>query len=88
MLTDRLDVPYEYVHSASKADATKFGLETRKVDETVEAFNRGVVKVLIGTSCIATGTNIYCTHTKCIYCTCFFVVCIKKRFILYRKYIF
>ena len=62
MLTDRLDVPYEYVHSASKADATKFGLETRKVDETVEAFNRGVVKVLIGTSCIATGTNIYCTH--------------------------
>ena len=62
MLTDRLDVPYEYVHSASKADATKFGLQTRKVDETVEAFNRGEVKVLIGTSCIATGTNIYCTH--------------------------
>lgn len=62
MLTDRLNVPYEYVHSASKADAAKFGLETRKVDETVEAFNRGEVKVLIGTSCIATGTNIYPTH--------------------------
>lgn len=62
MLVSRLNVPYEYVHSASKKDAAKFGLETRKVDEAVEAFNRGQVKVLIGTSCIATGTNIYPTH--------------------------
>jgi superfamily II DNA or RNA helicase len=62
MLVDRLNVPFGYVHSASKKDAAKFGLETRKVDEAVEAFNRGEVKVLIGTSCIATGTNIYCTH--------------------------
>jgi superfamily II DNA or RNA helicase len=62
MLADRLKVPFNYVHSASKADAAKFGLETRKVDEAVESFNRGEVKVLIGTSCIATGTNMYCTH--------------------------
>ena len=62
MLVDRLNVPFEYVHSASKADAARFGLETRKVDEAVEAFNLGQVKVLIGTSCIATGTNMYCTH--------------------------
>lgn len=62
MLTDRLTVPYEYVHSAAKKDANRFGLETRKVDQAVEAFNRGEVKVLIGTSCIATGTNIYPTH--------------------------
>jgi len=62
MLVDRLNVPFEYVHSASKADAAKFGLETRKVDEAVEAFNLGQVRVLIGTSCIATGTNMYCTH--------------------------
>lgn len=62
MLTSKLNIPYEYVHSASKADAAKFGLETRKVDEAVEAFNKGEVKVLIGTSCIATGTNIYPTH--------------------------
>ena len=62
MLIQRLNVPYEYVHSAAKKDAAKFGLETRKVDEAVESFNRGEVKVLIGTSCIATGTNIYPTH--------------------------
>lgn len=62
MLKDRLTVPFEYVHSASKADAAKFGLETRKVDEAVEAFNKGEVRVLIGTSCIATGTNLYPTH--------------------------
>lgn len=62
MLTDRLNVPYEYVHSAAKKDAAKFGLETKKVDEAVELFNQGKVKVLIGTSCIATGTNMYCTH--------------------------
>ncbi len=30
--------------------------------EAVEKFNRGEVKVLIGTSCISTGTNIYPTH--------------------------
>ena len=62
MLVDRLNVPYEYVHSAAKKDAAKFGLETRKVDEAVEAFNRGEIRVLIGTSCIATGTNIYPCH--------------------------
>ena len=62
LLKQRLKVPFEYVHSASKADAAQFGLETRKVDETVESFNKGEVKVLIGTSCIATGTNIFPTH--------------------------
>lgn len=62
MLTDKLKVPYEYVHSAAKKDAEKFGLETRKVDDAVEAFNNGEARVLIGTSCIATGTNMYATH--------------------------
>lgn len=61
-LTELLDVPFDYVHSASKAEAIENGLETRKVDEAVERFNLGEVKVLIGTSCIATGTNIYPTH--------------------------
>lgn len=62
MLKERLKVPFDYVHSAAKADAAGFGLETRKVDEMVQAFNEGKIKVLIGTSCIATGTNIYPTH--------------------------
>lgn len=30
---------------------------------TVEAFNRGECPILIGTSCISTGTNIFCHHT-------------------------
>jgi superfamily II DNA or RNA helicase len=62
MLKERLKVPFEYVHSASKADANEFGLDTKKVDETVEMFNKGEIRVLIGTSCIATGTNIFPTH--------------------------
>lgn len=62
MVVEKLNVPFEYVHSASKADAAKFGLGTRKVDDAVEAFNLGHAKVLIGTSCIATGTNMYPCH--------------------------
>ena len=62
MLSERLNVPFEYAHSASKKDAAKFGLGTRKIDEVVEAFNLGQVPVLIGTSCISTGTNMYPTH--------------------------
>lgn len=62
MLKERLKVPFDYVHSASKSDAENFGLEKRKVNEMVELFNLGKIKVLIGTSCIATGTNIYNTH--------------------------
>ena len=62
MLKDRLDVPFDYVHSGAKADAAKFGLETRKVSEVVEAFNLGQIKVLVGTSCISTGTNMYPCH--------------------------
>ena len=37
-------------------------LETRKVDDAVEVFNKGEARVLIGTSCIATGTNMYPVH--------------------------
>jgi superfamily II DNA or RNA helicase len=62
LLASRLTVPFEYVHSASKKDAEKFGLETREVDKAVLSFNKGEAKVLIGTSCIATGTNIFPTH--------------------------
>tara|TARA_R100000951_G_scaffold116766_1_gene130574 strand:+ start:15043 stop:16572 length:1530 start_codon:yes stop_codon:yes gene_type:complete len=65
MLVARLTVPFEYVHSASKKDAAKFGLEPRKVDDAVEAFNNGTARVLIGTSCISTGTNMYPVH-NCI----------------------
>lgn len=62
MLTKRLKVPYAYAHSAAKKQAAQFGLDKVKNKEQVLRFNNGEVKVLIGTSCISTGTNIFPTH--------------------------
>lgn len=62
MLASRLDVPFGYAHSADKKKSEEFGITKVKPEESVEAFNRGEIKVLIGTSCIATGTNLYSTH--------------------------
>lgn len=60
MLVKLLKVPFAYAHSESKAERlAELGLTKVKPEESVEAFNRNEVKVLIGTSCIATGTNIY-----------------------------
>lgn len=61
-LTNLLTVPFAYVHSGSKREAQTWGLTTVKLQEQVDAFNEGKVKVLIGTRAIATGTNIYPTH--------------------------
>lgn len=61
-IADKLNVPYGYAHSASKKDAAKYGLVPTKSHEQVEAFNRGEIKVLMGTSCISTGTNMYPCH--------------------------
>lgn len=58
-----LKVPYAYAHSESKKDRLEeLGLVKVDPDESVEKFNKNEAKVLIGTSCIATGTNIYPTH--------------------------
>jgi len=65
MLKDLIDVPFTYIHSAAKKEAAKFGLEKVSLKEELERFNNGEVKVLIGTRCIATGTNIYPVH-NCI----------------------
>jgi superfamily II DNA or RNA helicase len=62
MIINKLQVPYGYVHSGSKKDAAVWNLDKVKLQEQVDAFNRGDVKVLIGTRAIATGTNIYPTH--------------------------
>lgn len=60
MLTKLLKVPFAYAHSESKPERlAELGLTKVKPDESVDLFNRNEVKVLIGTSCIATGTNIY-----------------------------
>lgn len=63
MLTKLLNVPFVYAHSEKKADRLQeLGLSKVDPDESVERFNKGEVTTLIGTSCIAVGTNIYPTH--------------------------
>jgi superfamily II DNA or RNA helicase len=56
-ITSRLEVPYSYVHSSSKKEAGLYGLEKVKLQEEVDKFNEGKVKVLIGTRAIATGMH-------------------------------
>jgi superfamily II DNA or RNA helicase len=62
MLVKLLEVPYGYVHAAAKKEAAQFGLESVDSAEQIERFNKGEIKVLIGTRAIATGTNIFPTH--------------------------
>jgi len=72
MLIPLLKVPYAYAHSESskmklaELEASS-GVLLEKVDraDSVEKFNKSEAKVLIGTSCIATGTNIFPTHNTC-----------------------
>lgn len=63
MLLPLLKVPVVYAHSESKKDRlAELGLEKVDRNEAVEKFNKAEAMVLIGTSCISTGTNIYPTH--------------------------
>lgn len=69
ILSKLLTVPFAYAHSESSKlklaeleASTGVLLEKVNRKESVEKFNKNEVKVLIGTSCIATGTNIYAMH--------------------------
>ena len=65
MLLPKLTVPTVIAHS-EKSNARLQELGIPKVDpaESVEKFNKREAMVLLGTSCISTGTNIYpMTHT-------------------------
>ena len=65
-LVKLLKVPYAYAHSEKKPDRLReLGLEKVDSAESVEKFNKGEALVLIGTSCISVGTNIYPTHNTC-----------------------
>lgn len=58
-----LKVPTAIAHSETKpARLAELGLSKVDRQESVEKFNKGEAMVLIGTSCIAVGTNIYPTH--------------------------
>lgn len=63
MLMKLLKVPFAYAHSEKRAlRLEELGLEKVDTAESVEKFNKNEVKVLIGTSCISTGTNIFPVH--------------------------
>lgn len=63
MLIPLLKVPFAYAHSESKPERLReLGLQKVDPAESVEKFNKAEAMVLVGTSCIATGTNIYPTH--------------------------
>ena len=63
LLAPLLTVPYAIAHSEKRKERLE-ELGIQKVDnaDSVERFNKGEVKVLIGTDCIATGTNIFPCH--------------------------
>ena len=64
LLIKKLEVPFTYVHgnTTEKKELAKLGLENRDLSEEIERFNKGEVKVFIGTKCVSTGTNFYPTH--------------------------
>lgn len=63
MLVPLLKYPYAIAHSEKRKERLlELGIEKVDNKESVEKFNRGEVKILIGTSCIATGTNIFPCH--------------------------
>lgn len=62
-LVPMLKVSYAIAHSEKRAARLlELGLEKVNRAESVEKFNKNEVKVLIGTSCISTGTNIFPVH--------------------------
>lgn len=63
MILPKLEVPYAIAHSEKNAKKlAELGISKVNPEDSVEAFNKNEVKVLIGTSCISTGTNIYPNH--------------------------
>ena len=63
MLLPLLKIPYAIAHSEKKAERLlELGIPKVDPTESVDMFNRGDCMVLVGTSCISTGTNIYPTH--------------------------
>lgn len=63
MLLPLLKVPVAIAHSEKKPERlAQLGISKVDPNESVEKFNKAEAMVLLGTSCISTGTNIYPTH--------------------------
>lgn len=55
-----LETPFVYAHSESdKNKLSKLGLDKVDISDSVDKFNKGEAMVLIGTSCLHVGVNIY-----------------------------
>lgn len=64
MLVPLLEVPYVVAHSEKNAKRLQeLGLPKVKVSESIEEFNQNKAKVLIGTSCLHVGVNIFPCHS-------------------------
>ena len=62
-LAKLMEVPFVLAHSeARKERLIELQISKVKPQESVEKFNKGEAKVIIGTSCIGTGTNLFPTH--------------------------
>lgn len=61
-LAKLIKVPFGYIHgnTTKKEDLKRLGIEKSDLTNTLLDFNMGKIKVLIGTDCISTGTNIFC----------------------------
>ncbi len=58
------NIPVGYAHAGSKQDAAEIGLEKVNSTEEVLRFNKGEVKILIGTRVLFTGVNIFPNHNN------------------------
>lgn len=62
-LASMLEVPFAYAHSeVNKVRLEELGLEKVKTAESIEKFNKNEVSVLMGTSVLHVGVNIFPTH--------------------------
>ena len=69
MLVPMLKAPFAIAHSEKRKERLEeLGIDKVDNAESVEKFNKGEVKILVGTSCIATGTNIYPCHNVINFC--------------------
>jgi superfamily II DNA or RNA helicase len=63
MIVPLLTVPYAIAHSETKKDRLlELKIPKADVGKAIEDFNKNEVKVLIGSSCISMGCNIYPVH--------------------------
>lgn len=64
MLIPLLEIPYAIAHSEKNTKRlAELGLQKVKVSDSIEKFNKNEVKVLIGTSCLHVGVNIFPCHS-------------------------